>query len=409
VIALRAALRWFHDPAIVRHPRYRAWERSHILLAVRAGSLTVAAVQLLDAVLVGPVASELLLVNLPTAAVALVLVRVLHQRGNARRNPVVAAFLLGLLGLVAALLPMVLVPAVAPMMAAYIPIMIVASALFVPWTIRWHLPWLVAAIAGVAVFASSPLAGTLTAAGRQELVSITVSAAVVSFAGHVILHRERQRSFSQRMQLRGLSETARRHRREMAALAAQLETVARRDPLTGISNRLRLDEDVAALRGSGRPDAATTAAILLDIDHFKAFNDRHGHLAGDAILREVARTIAVNLRPTDRVYRFGGEEFLILLEATDEVTAELVAERVRAAVEEQQIAHPDNEPWGLLTVSAGVAAIDLAGPAADAWIHEADERLYAAKRAGRNRVSGADRPLRRPVARAPRPTAQPAA
>jgi diguanylate cyclase (GGDEF)-like protein len=208
------------------------------------------------------------------------------------------------------------------------------------------------------------------------------------------------------MQLRGLTEAARRQRREMAALAAQLETVARRDPLTGIGNRLRLDDDVGALRSAGRELDGAAAVVLLDIDHFKAFNDRHGHLAGDAVLRDVARAIAVNVRPSDRVYRFGGEEFLVLLEGTDPATAGLVAERVRRAVEQLGIAHPDNAPWGVLTVSAGVAAVGLADPGPDAWLRQADERLYAAKAAGRNRVTGPN------VAESPRsmrPAAEPAA
>jgi diguanylate cyclase (GGDEF)-like protein len=273
-------------------------------------------------------------------------------------------------------------------MVAYMPIVIIASALFIPWTLRWHLPWLLAVVGSVTAFAASPFATTLTTTARQELVSITVTSAIVSFAGHSILARERRRTFVQRLQLRGVNQTARRQRRELEALAAQLEAVARRDPLTGVGNRLRLDEDVAAMGAAGALAGEVAAVVLLDIDHFKAYNDENGHLAGDDVLREVARAIAIDLRPQDRVYRFGGEEFLVLLDGVDAAGGVEVAERLRLAIEALAIPLPANVPWGILTSSAGVATARLGEGRSDDWIRAADARLYAAKAAGRNCVVG---------------------
>jgi diguanylate cyclase (GGDEF)-like protein len=392
---LRVPARWLHDESIASHPRYRAVERRLVLRAVRGGSVTLIVVLAADAVLLFPQAPGLWLVNAAGVLATLAVLRATRRTGDGRRNPSAGALVLGVIAIATTLVPMALTPTVAALMVAYMPVVIIAAALFVPWSTRWHVPWLALSVGTVTLFASSPLAGALSPSSRSELVTISIAAALVSFAGHLIRQRERYRAFRQWMQLRGLNEVARRQRREMAALAAQLEAVARRDPLTGIGNRLRLEEDVVALR-DGPTTRESSAAILLDLDHFKRFNDRHGHLAGDRVLRDVARTIAVNVRPSDRVYRFGGEEFLILLEGTDAATATLVAERVRSAVEQLGIEHPDNPPWATVTLSAGVAAVDLGEGEADAWVRIADERLYDAKSQGRNRVIGPGAPAPAP-------------
>jgi diguanylate cyclase (GGDEF)-like protein len=397
---LASALESVHDPNVLDHPRYRAWERRHVLLAVRGGAVTLVAVHIADSVLLSDQAPWLWMINGAGALGSVGVLWAVRSGGNARRNPVAGAFVLGAIAVATTLLPMAVMPDVAPSMVAYIPIVVIGSALFIPWSIRWHVPWLLAVVAAVGAFAASPLADTLTDAAHQALVSVTISAAVVSFGGHAILQRERRRTFLQRMQLRGVNETVRRQRRELGALAAQLESVARRDPLTGIGNRLRLDEDMAALRSASHAPVRPVAAILLDIDHFKEYNDEHGHLAGDTVLREVARSIAINVRPEDRVYRFGGEEFLILLDGTDADAALEVAERLRAAVEALAIAASGNAPWAVVTASAGVAEVRLADAGSDDWIRSADERLYVSKRAGRNRVTGTPTSDRRDLPRA---------
>ena len=168
--------------------------------------------------------------------------------------------------------------------------------------------------------------------------------------------------------------------RELEALAA----LARRDPLTGLANRRALEEALAREVGRAARDGAPLAVVALDVDHFKRVNDAHGHAAGDAVLAAVAARAAEALRAGDLLARIGGEEFAALLPgATLEAAAE-VAERVRARIGAAPV--PAGEARLAVTVSAGVAAL---APAEDgaALLARADARLYAAKRAGRDRVA----------------------
>ncbi len=127
--------------------------------------------------------------------------------------------------------------------------------------------------------------------------------------------------------------------------------------------------------------------MLCDVDHFKLYNDRHGHLAGDQALRAVGAELLKNCRRGDRAYRFGGEEFLLLLPERSMAQAMRVAERHREAIEALRIPHPANSAGPVLTISAGVA-FSANGDAADTagWLGQADTALYEAKRNGRNRV-----------------------
>ncbi len=170
---------------------------------------------------------------------------------------------------------------------------------------------------------------------------------------------------------------------QRALLHAPLQARAERDAKTGLLNAgtwtAQAERHVAG--------AAQGAVLLLDLDHFKAVNDRFGHLAGDAALRAVADAVTAAVRPDDLVGRFGGEELVVLLPAVSEPVARVVAERVRAAVADARVA---GEPDLRLTASVGVrwsaggVEHDLAALLADA-----DTALYAAKRAGRDRVVGA--------------------
>jgi diguanylate cyclase (GGDEF)-like protein len=130
------------------------------------------------------------------------------------------------------------------------------------------------------------------------------------------------------------------------------------------------------------------AVILADIDHFKDYNDTQGHLAGDVCLKRVAGIVQAELRTEgDMAFRFGGEEFLLLLPKADLSTAISVAERIRRALEEAGIPHPARVPPGVVTASFGVAATRLGGTVTtDELIASADAALYAAKRSGRNQV-----------------------
>ncbi|UVW29743.1 sensor domain-containing diguanylate cyclase [Massilia sp. H6] len=169
----------------------------------------------------------------------------------------------------------------------------------------------------------------------------------------------------------------------------ELTVLATRDGLTGIANRRHFEETLRLeLRRAART-GAPVSLLLIDIDFFKKYNDRYGHVAGDASLRQVASALRDGLgRPSDQVARYGGEEFAVVLPGTGAVGARYVAERLRLAVLELGIEHPDN-PAGIVTISAGAASFH-AGPGEagdpDLFVTRADALLYRAKADGRNRV-----------------------
>jgi diguanylate cyclase (GGDEF)-like protein len=168
---------------------------------------------------------------------------------------------------------------------------------------------------------------------------------------------------------------------ELARLNAQLVEDSRRDPLTGMRNRRALADDLLELEAR-RGEEGGFAVALCDVDHFKAYNDRLGHLAGDHALRTISAIVRATLRTGDLSYRFGGEEILLILRSTEVEEAQAVAERVRAAVQAAAIPHADGVD-GVVTMSAGVAA----GPDdTDRLLARADGALYDAKRGGRNRT-----------------------
>ena len=124
---------------------------------------------------------------------------------------------------------------------------------------------------------------------------------------------------------------------------------------------------------------------MVDVDHFKTYNDTHGHTAGDEVLRKVAATIERSVRTSDVVYRYGGEEFSMLLPGASPEEAAHVAERVRAAVEAEEFPGQEMQPGGRLTISVGVAT--LATGSGDDIRERADQALYRAKESGRNQVA----------------------
>jgi diguanylate cyclase (GGDEF)-like protein len=156
------------------------------------------------------------------------------------------------------------------------------------------------------------------------------------------------------------------------------------DDLTSLGNRRRMDRDLVESVDESLRLGAPVAFAMIDVDHFKAFNDTHGHTAGDDALRTVAGVIAVTVRGGDIVYRYGGEEFSMLLPGATPEEATDVAERVRLAVEEASIPGEQTQPGGRLTVSVGVST--LPSDASTSIAVRADKALYKAKLAGRNQV-----------------------
>lgn len=156
------------------------------------------------------------------------------------------------------------------------------------------------------------------------------------------------------------------------------------DPLTGAGNRRRLDVELGKTLAS--PTAQPTALIMLDLDHFKSINDRFGHMAGDCVLKATVEIIGGSIRPGDTVYRYGGEEFAVILPATRVDDAYAVAERIRQAFEQRELPLGNGNSIPV-TVSLGVrAAAHSTGATSDELVEAADAALYRAKGAGRNRV-----------------------
>jgi diguanylate cyclase (GGDEF)-like protein/PAS domain S-box-containing protein len=175
---------------------------------------------------------------------------------------------------------------------------------------------------------------------------------------------------------------------QLAEANRRLQALAGQDSLTGLSNRRAFDEALAKEYRRAKREKQFLSLVMVDVDRFKAFNDRYGHPAGDDCLRRVAAAIAETVgRSGDVVARYGGEEFVVLLPNTDEAGAELIAQRVLRAVRDLKIRHEANVD-GLVTISAGVASLaatELDGRPAT-LVQNADRALYRAKDSGRNVV-----------------------
>ncbi len=178
-------------------------------------------------------------------------------------------------------------------------------------------------------------------------------------------------------------------RTRLEGLNDELTAIARRDPLTGLGNRRALDEDLDLLEARVTRYGHRYCMALLDIDHFKAYNDTYGHQAGDHILRTVAAQLEDQARGGDAVYRYGGEEFLCIFPEQSLLTGTIAVERMRLGIEFLAIPHTGNAP-GVVTISAGLAMLDPSRiRSVTEVLKEADEVLYRAKQLGRNRVEQA--------------------
>lgn len=183
--------------------------------------------------------------------------------------------------------------------------------------------------------------------------------------------------------------TARKRAEEALEKANRtLEALSLTDGLTGIANRRRFDEVLAREHARHARSGAELSLIMLDIDHFKSFNDCYGHVSGDACLRQIAQVMAACAsRPADLVARYGGEEFACILPETDSSGALAIAEKIRRDIIARAIPHKGSNVAGYVTASLGVATVHCTpeGSPVD-LIAQADEQLYLAKSTGRNRV-----------------------
>ena len=172
---------------------------------------------------------------------------------------------------------------------------------------------------------------------------------------------------------------------ENARLRRRLEHDATVDALTGLRNRRWLDLSMVRMARRHCHAGDPLSVVMIDVDHFKRFNDTYGHAAGDAVLRSVAEVIVTELRPTDAAARFGGEEFIVILPNTPVGGAVAAANRLRLAIAATEVTADDGRRLPAVTISAGAAELGR-DPDADEVIKRADAALYRAKHRGRNRV-----------------------
>jgi diguanylate cyclase (GGDEF)-like protein len=192
---------------------------------------------------------------------------------------------------------------------------------------------------------------------------------------------------------RGLRARQRLLKREVAARTAELDSANQRltelsyqDPLTGVSNRRRLMEALDAAIERARDRQLPLGLIVIDVDHFKEYNDRHGHLAGDAALRAVAHALQSATRPQDLVARYGGEEFACLMVDADREATLRVAERMRALVEALPPRTLGNDEYSVTLSAGALNTVPRADEQSSDLLRRADAALYSAKRGGRNKV-----------------------
>lgn len=227
----------------------------------------------------------------------------------------------------------------------------------------------------------------LTALGEQQQLLAGIAMGADDYLTKPLNHDDLRLRLIVAARITALHQQLAEQQIDLERLNAQLFAQARRDPLTQLGNRLQLQEDLAMLAGQMERYGHRYCAVMCDVDHFKGYNDHYGHLAGDAVLRVVGSTIAQNCRAGDLAYRYGGEEFLMILPEQSLTDCMIAAERTRQAVERLGLAHIAKTPTGVVTISAGVAVLEPnTRLTIAAWLHEADSALYRAKAAGRNCV-----------------------
>lgn len=228
----------------------------------------------------------------------------------------------------------------------------------------------------------------LTAMTEVEHVITAMAAGADDFMVKPLERTALQAALIAASRVTGLHAELRDQRATLERLNGLLFDDARRDSLTLLGNRLRLSEDLAAAAARVERYGHQYSIAMLDIDYFKRYNDTLGHPAGDVALRSVAQVVAGTVRAGDMVYRYGGEEFLILFAEQTLETATIALERVRTAVQNLALPHPDNAPAGVVTISGGLAESTPATPATvNDWLRHADVALYQAKSGGRNQIA----------------------
>ncbi|MEG0858645.1 MAG: diguanylate cyclase [Pseudomonas sp.] len=217
----------------------------------------------------------------------------------------------------------------------------------------------------------------------EALMSIVVVTSLLGLTG--IIGWMLIRDIRRRIKVEGALRVA---QQQLLSSNQQLEQLAMHDALTGLANRRCFDQALAREARRAQRDGTSLALLMIDIDYFKLFNDTYGHLAGDACLQDVGRVLEECIRrPSDMLARYGGEEMVVILPTTDSDGAAVVAQHILDHLSQQNILHAAS-PSGRVSVSIGVAS--AMGGELERWqtlIEAADQALYTAKAAGRNRLA----------------------
>ena len=387
---LPAAIRASEYLVVGGGQRYRRVQRRRIMAACRVSLLVAAAFTLLDATFliglgaasVGPAIALDMLVCLAALLAWWQLPRRLYHHPEATAS----AITLGLA--MAAVATGTLVPALAVQTVGYLVLFPTLIALAVPWRTIVHLRWLAAFAFIVAAYLIMGASARFSVGERVDLILVLVVSIVASLIGHGLLNRGQIRAFGQMERIRVLRGRAATDHRELERVHDELERSAAIDPLTGAGNRRRLHEDLVRIRAHMDRSGTSYGLMEVDLDHFKGINDRLGHLAGDDILVRVVGAVSTATRATDSVYRYGGEEFVVLLPIQDADHLLRAAERLRTAVLRLMIEHPANGNLGVVSVSIGATLLgtDALHLSDEQWFQVVDRAMYEAKAGGRNQV-----------------------
>lgn len=247
----------------------------------------------------------------------------------------------------------------------------VAVPLFLAWTRPVRTGWLLAYAAIVAGITIITGFGHLETVQQIDLATDTAIGAFIGWIGGELLERMRSRTRDQEAELRRLNR--------------ELQVRATTDALTGLANRRQLDTDLQILSTARLGGAGSCAFIMLDLDRFKRLNDELGHAAGDEALRVVSAELRRVIRRRDTIYRYGGEEFLVVMPDSSLDVAAAAAERIREAVADLRV-RAGADSAKTLTISGGVAFSLSAREHWEAVLAAADSALYEAKAAGRDRI-----------------------
>jgi diguanylate cyclase (GGDEF)-like protein len=185
---------------------------------------------------------------------------------------------------------------------------------------------------------------------------------------------------------KGLSKKVDERTKALQGANKKLEKLAITDPLTGVNNRRYFEDRLKKEFGRVKRYSRNLSLAMFDVDHFKNYNDEHGHIAGDTALKILAEVFESNVRSSDFVSRYGGEEFVLTFPETGKVGAQEICERIRKGVEESVFPHHEEGKIVRLSVSAGIASFPEDAGDPRKLINKADKALYSAKDGGRNRV-----------------------